>query len=251
MSAGQGAADITESMREYYAQRALYYERVYHRPERQADLRAIEAWLATQFAHLDGLEIACGTGWWTPHAARDARSWLATDLNPQTMEVALRKALPAAVRFATVDAYTLQGLGAYQPDGASVLATSKAPKAPKAPKESTRAARFDAAFAGCWWSHVPLQRLPGWLALLHDHLASGARVVFLDNSFVQTSSTPLSRRDDSGNTYQNRVLDDGSQHEVLKNFPTPDQAILALGPRATDVQWLPYTHYWVLSYALP
>ncbi len=244
MSVEQRAADITESMRDYYAQRALYYERVYHRPERQADLRAIEAWLATPFAQRDGLEIACGTGWWTPHAARDARSWLATDLNPQTMEVAQRKVLPAAVRFATVDAYTFQGLDGDPSAGASEL------PAPKAPNSPTHAARFNAAFAGCWWSHVPLQRLPAWLALLHDQLASGARVVFLDNSFVQTSSTPLSRRDQAGNTYQNRVLDDGSQHEVLKNFPTPEQATAALGPRAADIQWMPYKHYWVLSYTL-
>ena len=53
-----------------------------------------------------------------------------------------------------------------------------------------------------------------------------------------------------GNSYQQRPLDDGSTHEVLKNFPTPEQAIAALGPRARDVQWLTHTHYWVLKYSL-
>ena len=70
----------------------------------------------------------------------------------------------------------------------------------------------------------------------------------LDNSYVQASSTPLSRRDADGNTYQQRPLDDGSSHEVLKNFPTPDEAIAALGPGVHDAQWRPYAHYWVLSY---
>ena len=107
---------------------------------------------------------------------------------------------------------------------------------------------FDAAFAGCWWSHIPLQRLPGWLRQLHARLAPGARVVMLDNSYVQASSTPLSRRDADGNTYQQRPLDDGSRHEVLKNFPSRDEAIDALGPGVCDVQWLAYEHYWVLSY---
>ena len=37
-------------MVEYYRQRATYYERVYHKPERQHDLRAMEAWLPPQFA---------------------------------------------------------------------------------------------------------------------------------------------------------------------------------------------------------
>jgi hypothetical protein len=72
----------------------------------------------------------------------------------------------------------------------------------------------------------------------------------LDNRFVPTSSTPITRRDEDGNTYQTRTLDDGSVHEVLKNFPTRDQAFAALGPRARDPQWIEYDHYWVLQYAL-
>jgi demethylmenaquinone methyltransferase/2-methoxy-6-polyprenyl-1,4-benzoquinol methylase len=34
-------------------------------------------------------------------------------------------------------------------------------------------------------------------------------VVFIDNMFVPGNSTPLSRTDDRGNTYQQRSLDDG------------------------------------------
>ena len=212
-----------ESMREYYARRAAYYERVYFKPERQADLRAMEAWLGAPFAGRHVLEVACGTGWWTPHGAREAASWWATDLNPETMELARAKPLPQCVRFAEVDAYTFDGL-----DGQ----------------------RFDGAFAGCWWSHVALVRLAPWLELLHARLDPGARVVFLDNSFVQTSSSPLSRRDAEGNTYQWRTLDDGSVHEVLKNFPTRDEAIAVLGPRARDVEWIAHEHYWILSYTV-
>jgi demethylmenaquinone methyltransferase/2-methoxy-6-polyprenyl-1,4-benzoquinol methylase len=210
-------------MREYYARRAAYYERVYYKPERQADLRAMEAWLAGPFAGRAVLEIACGTGWWTPHGARDAQSWLATDLNPETMALARTKVLPAGVCFAEVDAYTLDGLGT---------------------------PHFNGAFAGCWWSHVPLARLAPWLALLHSRLDRGARVVFLDNAYVPGSSTPLSRRDADDNTYQLRTLDDGSVHEVLKNFPTRDEAIARLGPRARDAEWIVHQHYWVLSYLL-
>jgi demethylmenaquinone methyltransferase/2-methoxy-6-polyprenyl-1,4-benzoquinol methylase len=217
------AGDVVEGMRDYYARRAAYYERVYFKPERQANLRAMETWLAGPFAGRRVLEVACGTGWWTPHGARDAAHWLATDLNPETLAVARSKALPACVELATVDAYTLAEVGNR---------------------------RFDAAFAGCWWSHVPLQRLAGWLQTLHDRLDPGARVVFLDNRFVQTSSTPLSRRDGAGNTYQNRTLDDGSVHEVLKNFPGASTATAMLGPRARQVQWLDHVHYWVLSYEL-
>jgi len=214
---------IEDRMRAYYAQRARIYERVYHKPERQADLRAMEAALAAPFAGRRVLEVACGTGWWTPHGARDAASWLATDVNPETLAVAQAKPMPPCVRFAVVDAYTFAGV-----DGQ----------------------RFDGAFAGFWWSHVPLARLPGWLALLHARLEPGARVVLLDNRYVAGSSTPISRRDADGNTYQQRSLDDGSVHEVLKNFPDRDGAVAAPGDRARDVQWVEHAHYWVLSYTL-
>ncbi len=218
-------SDVVQGMQAYYAQRAAYYERVYLKPERQQELREIEAWLPGPFKDRDVLEVACGTGWWTPHGARDCRSWLATDLNPETLAIARGKPLPAGkVRFTTVDAYALDGLAAQGP--------------------------FNAAFTGCWWSHVPLQRLDGWLAQLHAQLAPGSVVVMLDNCFVGEQSTTLTRRDDAGNTYQNRTLDDGSVHEVLKNFPTREQACALLGARAHAVQWTAHAHYWVLQYTL-
>ena len=212
------------AMVDYYAQRAQEYERIYAKPERQADLRAMEAWVAQAFVGRKVLEVACGTGWWTPFGSQACSAWCATDLNAQTLEIARHKPLPAGkVRFALVDAYTWSGL------------------------EDTD---FTGAFAGFWWSHVPLERLRGWLDSLHARLKPGARVVFLDNRYVEGSSTPIARRDGQGNTWQQRRLDDGSTHDVLKNFPTQDQALAALGPRAQQAQWVEFDHYWILSYTL-
>ncbi len=217
------AERAVDAMAAYYVQRAAVYERVYHRPWRQAELRAMEAALPARFEGREVLEVACGTGWWTPHGAQRAKRWLATDLNPETMAVARAKALPAGVEFAAVDAYALDTL------------------APQA---------FDAAFAGCWWSHVPLARLPGWLALLHRRLRPGARVLFIDNRYVEGDSTPVHRWDADGNGYQWRQLDDGSRHEVLKNFPTPGQARAALGAGIAGFEWVEHPHYWQLAYTL-
>ena len=72
----------------------------------------------------------------------------------------------------------------------------------------------------------------------------------LDNRFVPTSNLPITRRDAEGNTYQQRTLDDGSVHEVLKNFPTRDEAFGAIGPRACQPQWIAHDHYWMLTYTL-
>jgi demethylmenaquinone methyltransferase/2-methoxy-6-polyprenyl-1,4-benzoquinol methylase len=210
-------------MAAYYAARAGEYERIYHKPSRQAELRAIEGWLGEAFAGRRVLEVACGTGWWTPHAAARARQWLATDLNPETLAVARAKAMPACVRFEAADAYALHALVPHT---------------------------FDAAFVGCWWSHVPRARLPGWIADLHGRLEPGARVVFVDNRWVDGDSTPIARVDGDGNGYQRRTLDDGSMHEVLKNYPTLDEARVMLGPRAHEVRWTEHPHYWSLDYRL-
>jgi SAM-dependent methyltransferase len=211
-------------MAAYYARRASEYEQVYFKPERQADIRALEAALAEPFAGRRVLEIACGTGWWTPHGDARAAHWLATDVNPETMAVALAKPMPPQVEFRRVDAYTLEGL-----------------------REDER---FDAAFAGFWWSHVPLARLSGWLQTLHGRLEPGARVLLCDNRFVAGSNIPLSRRDADGNSYQRRTLGDGSTHEVMKNFPSRDDAVARLGPRARNPRWTELAYYWLLDYTL-
>lgn len=211
------------AMADYYARRAAEYERVYHKPERQADLRAMETWLAALMKGRHVLELACGTGWWTLHGARQAHRWLATDLNPQTLQIARGKPMPQAVTFAEADAYALEGV----------------------PVEP-----YDAAFTGCWWSHVPLTRLAHWLQQLHCRLQPGALVVMLDNAYVAGSSTPISRRDAEGNTYQQRQLDDGSTHEVLKNFPRFEDMAQLL-PTALELRWHDFHHYWAVTYRLP
>ncbi len=211
---------VVADMQAYYAGRAAEYERVYAKPERQADLRAIEAWLPGCFAGRRAIEIACGTGWWTQFAARDATQWLATDVNPETLAIARGKALPASVRLSVADAYALAGV-----EG-----------------------RFDAAFAGFWWSHVPLERTGEWLDGLHACLLPSARVVLIDNRFVERSSSPITRRDEAGNSYQTRRLDDGATFEVLKNFPGEDDMRRLLGDHAREFSWTQWPHFWACTY---
>lgn len=220
------AAPVNTDMAAYYARRAASYERIYAKPERQAELRALEGWIVGAFAQRHVLEIACGTGWWTPHGARDAATWLATDLNPETLAIARTKTLPACARLIELDAWRLDALGTQ---------------------------RFDAAFAGFWWSHLPRARLPAWLGQLHARLEPGSRIVFIDNRFVPGSSTPISHVDAQGDSWQRRHLDDGSVHEVRKNFATRDEAratLNALGVRSSAIAWTEHPHYWVLAYTL-
>jgi demethylmenaquinone methyltransferase/2-methoxy-6-polyprenyl-1,4-benzoquinol methylase len=72
----------------------------------------------------------------------------------------------------------------------------------------------------------------------------------MDNTYFEGSSTPVSRRDAEGNTYQQRRLDDGSSHEVLKNFPSPGEMKARLARYGTDVQFTDYQYYWVATYRI-
>lgn len=209
------------SLKRYYAARAREYERIYAKPERQADLRRLERLLPPLFAGRRVLEIACGTAYWTQFLAQEASDIVAVDASLETLEIARGKAWPAGrVAFTVADAYAL-------PDDLG---------------------KFDAAFAGFWWSHVPLAEHPRFLGSLHRRLAAGARIAFLDNRFVDGSSTPISHRDAEGNTYQRRRLDDGSEHVVLKNFPSETELRAAIAGLGTNPRFTEFDYYWLFVY---
>ena len=210
-----------DNLQAYYAKRAAEYERIYAKPERQADLALLRSRMAALFAGRSVLEVACGTGYWTEVVAPHVRSITAIDFAEETLAIARSKPYPPdRVELAQGDAYALPSFGR----------------------------RHDALFAVFWWSHVPLARLDAFLAGVTRSVAPGAVVAFLDNRYVEGSSTPVSRRDDAGNTYQNRKLDDGSTHDVLKNFPTERELIERASLHGHDaaVEWFDY--YWLLTY---
>ena len=210
-----------DNLQAYYAKRAAEYERIYAKPERQADLALLRSRMASLFAGRNVLEVACGTGYWTEVIAPHARSITAIDYAEETLAIARSKKYPAnRVEFAQGDAYALPDFGR----------------------------RHDALYAGFWWSHVPVARLDAFLAGVGRAVAPGSTVAFLDNRYVEGSSTPVSRRDDAGNTYQARKLDDGSAHDVLKNFPTERELVERASAHGQEakVEWLEY--YWMLVY---
>jgi ubiquinone/menaquinone biosynthesis C-methylase UbiE len=207
----------------YYAQRAAEYESIYAKPERQADLARMRVDIPSLFVNQSVLEIACGTGYWTPLIAEVARSVLALDYNEETLAIARSKSYPRSnVQFQQGDAYAL----------------------PAWPQQ------FSACYAGFWWSHIPLERVDTFIAGLHRLLEPGARVAFMDNRYVEGSSTKISRTDPDGNTYQARRLADGSSHEVLKNFPSAAQMRQRLGRFGGDFGFTEYEYYWVATYRI-
>lgn len=208
-------------MTAYYARRAMEYERIYQKPERQKDIHYLADILKTVFKGRDVLEVACGTGYWTVLIAQSARSILATDYNRQVIEIAMHKDYKKCkISFLESDAYSL----------------------------SNTAGDFTGGFCGFWWSHIPKARIQEFLRIFHLKLQDDALVVMMDNKYVEGSSTKLSRTDSDGNTYQLRRLQDGSQHEVLKNFPTEEEIRTAIEGCSDNFFFIDLHYYWLVKY---
>jgi SAM-dependent methyltransferase len=211
---------MTQPLHTYYAARAPEYDAVYLKPERQADLRAIEQWVTQTFAGARVLEIACGTGYWTQFIAQVAARVLALDAVPQTIDIAKGRVPLQNVEFLIGDAY--------------------------APPH--RADGFDAAFAGFWFSHVPLSRRLEFLSGLNAAVGRDARIVLLDNRFIEGSSSSIAEQDAEGNTYQMRHLRDGTTHRVLKNFPSEAELRSLAGRVGKEIHFVQWEYYWALEY---
>jgi ubiquinone/menaquinone biosynthesis C-methylase UbiE len=213
------------AMQHYYSQRAQEYERVYHRddPVRRQELADLERDMGAALQGRRVLEIACGTGYWTERAAGTAEHVTATDLTPETLDIASAKGLPASkVRFIQADAYALDRIPG----------------------------SFDAGLANFWLSHVPGSRLHEFLTGFHRRLAPGAVVFMADNTYVQGIGGELFRKDGDEDTYKLRTLSDGSRHEVLKNYYSADELTALLTPYAEELQVRVAACFWSVRYRM-
>jgi ubiquinone/menaquinone biosynthesis C-methylase UbiE len=208
---------------DYYAKRANEYERIYQKPERQNDLGILKKLCEQALAGHTVLEIACGTGYWTQVVSQIAKSITATDINEEVLQIARSKKFGCEVRFQKADAFDLN----------------------PAPQNN-----FTAGLAAAWWSHLRKSQIKSFLFHFHRLFPSGSLMVFMDNRFVAGSNTPINRTDNEGNTYQLRKLEDGTEYEVLKNFPLEEEIRTSIGTSATEIRWTELPYYWFLTYKL-
>ncbi|MBL8309631.1 MAG: class I SAM-dependent methyltransferase [Burkholderiales bacterium] len=210
-------------MQSYYAARATYYDAVYERVERAADIAFLREHLPARLAARDVLEVACGTGYWSQHLVRRVRRLVLTDAVAEPLALAATRPGIDAANCHIADAY--------------------------APPESL--GKFNGLFAGLWFSHVARARRAAFFTGIHARLTPGARVLLIDNNEAQRRDFPNEEVDAQGDTYQLRTLRDGSIHRVLKNFPSRDELqahVQAAGGRVTDYRNL--DNFWLLEYEL-
>ena len=205
----------------YYQKRAKEYELIYDNEDRQHDLKEIKSYLGKQFLDKDILEIACGTGYWTKVLAKKVKSIVATDVNQTVIDIARQKKYPRKnVFYKKIDYRELDQL------------------------QST----YDGLFGGFIWSHIAKQKFEHFLTIISSRLNEGAELIFIDNKYVHGKSTPLSRQDSHGNTYQKRTLHSGEEFEVIKNFPKKHETNFLLLNFAEDIEWIELEYYWILKF---
>jgi len=211
------------SLGEYYRERAAEYDAVYAKPERQPDLGRLKRLVPELVTGRQVLEIAAGTGYWTQYLATTAKSIMATDLNAETLAIAAQRDYgPAETSLRVADAYRLDVV----------------------PGE------FDTVFCGFWWSHVPRADIKRFLASVRDRVGPGARLILLDNRYVEGSNHPVARTGPDGDTYQQRGLADGREYEVLKNFPSRSELAADLDGVATGLDWTELDYFWLATSTL-
>ncbi len=202
------SADLDRAMVDYYEARAPEYDDWYLRRGRYARGAIHDAaWNAELDAAgrwLDGLpwsgeivELAAGTGWWSPLLASRG-------------ELSLYDASPAALDRAR-ERLVAHGLRAH-------LHVRDAWAEPDR--------EVDGLFMGFWLSHVPRERLAEFLALGRRWLRPGGRLAFIDSL-----DDPASRAADHQAPVDDRAtrkLDDGREFTIVKVFYDPGELREAL-----------------------
>ena len=155
----------------------------------------------------DVLELACGTGRWTPLLAARARSVTAVDAAPEMLALARQRVGHQPVEFVEADVLSWDPWR-----------------------------RYDTVFFAFWLTHVPPARAAAFWSMVGLALAPGGRVCFVDDSsreragerYVSGQATPAVWR----------RLRDGSEHRVIKVYYSP----AALAARLAELGWSAEIH---------
>ncbi len=192
-----------QEMMTYYKERAQEYDEWFYRQGRYdrssesntrwfVEVDEVVAALETLQLEGDVLELAPGTGIWTERLVRTAATVTAVDASPEMIEVNRAKLANERV------SYVLADLFSWRPERV-----------------------YDAVFFGFWISHVPLERLDGFLASVATMLRPGGKVFFVDGQREPSSTAADHLLPEQDSQVMVRKLNDGRAFEIVKNFYDP------------------------------
>lgn len=192
-------SDITkliEEMHRYYEARAPWHDQ-YMGYESNKDMEELLSPIIEIVEEMiigkRVLEIACGTGNWTEVLAKRALSMVAIDISPAALAIAQAK-LSSYKNVAIMqgDAYDLGNISD----------------------------SFELLFSADWWSHIPKGILPAFMSSALRKLLPESKAIFIDMSFREDFEQEPCHYDQDNNRISIRRLPDGSEFQVVKNFPS-------------------------------
>ncbi|HEY7591233.1 MAG TPA: class I SAM-dependent methyltransferase [Candidatus Limnocylindrales bacterium] len=206
---------------DYYAARASEYDDWYLRRGRyshgpvhdaawNAELDAAGAWLDGLPISGEIVELAAGTGWWSPLLAPKGELSL-YDANEAPLDLARKRLVAHGLRAHTHvrDAWA-------EPDR-----------------------QVDALFAGFWLSHVPRDRLAAFLGIARRWLKPGGTFAAIDSlPDPQSGAADRPAEPPSGRDRVRRRLAGGREFEIVKVFYRADElreAMRGAGFRDADI----------------
>lgn len=166
------------------------------------------------------LEVACGTGYWTPHIAPISRKIVSTDYSDEMLKVARGQGI-AKASFVHDDAYQLTNVG-------SEL--------------------FDVGFAMHWVSHIPLSRWDEFFTAFHARLKPGAKVMLADDIRRPDDTDPYYSKLADRDSYEVRHLPNEKSYEILKTYFMPQNLLKLLSPFADNIEIRFERPRWWLTY---
>ncbi|MET1231524.1 MAG: class I SAM-dependent methyltransferase [Candidatus Limnocylindrales bacterium] len=196
-------AEDAATLRAYYRARAASYDDWYLRRGPYAhgaiddlawtmDLDAATLWLDGLPLAGEIVELAAGTGWWSPLLAGKGELWC-YDVVPETLDLARRRLIAHGLR-----AHLHERDAWAEPDR-----------------------RVDALFCGFWLSHVPRARLPDFLGLCERWLKPGGAFAFIDSRSDPASGSTQSSWDPATETSVRQV--DEVAYRIPKVYYAADE----------------------------
>ncbi len=188
---------------DWYLRRGRYARGAIHDTAWNAELDAAGRWLDGLSWQGEIVELAAGTGWWSPLLASRGELSL-YDASPAALDRARERLVAHKLRahLHVRDAWE-------EPDRA-----------------------VDGLFMGFWLSHVPRERLGDFLAIAHRWLKPGGRLAFID-SLADPASGAIDHADPTDD-FAVRRLADGQEFRIVKVLYEP--ADLATHLRAAGLE---------------
>lgn len=204
---------------EYYNARAPEYEQIYYRddPQRRKEIDDEAEFVRGLAAGKTVLDLCCGSGYWTHQLSQTADLVVGSDVAHEMINQAIGKEYRSPVHFVRSDIYQLP----------------------------FRLQAFDLVTLGFWFSHHPRQDYDQLLDLIAGPLKSSGKIWMIDNNPpAEGANQDTVGRDQAGNNRKRRLLSDGSEFTIIKNYFDRDLLEQIFSPKFHIERLVHQKYYW-------